>query len=166
MHLEVRVALEGGDGDERLAARRAEALFRAAIGAHRPHRRDEVGELFARRPEELWRQVSATLVKAGIEHGITGAAAAALHGVAPTAIPLTTVGKIYKPQLRCDAAQRLVARLVTEQLAIAGARVQVNEGGRRGLRVSVTLPEKARLSAPAVEQALAGFLFEAEVVVG
>ena len=82
------------------------------------------------------------------------------------AIPLTTVGKIYKPQLRCDAAQRLVARLVTEQLAIAGARVQVNEGGRRGLRVSVRLPEKARLSAPAVEQALAGFLFEAEVVVG
>ena len=82
------------------------------------------------------------------------------------AIPLTTVGKIYKPQLRCDAAQRLVARLVTEQLAISDARVQVSEGGRRGLRVSVTLPETARLSAPAVEQALAGFLFEAEVVVG
>ena len=82
------------------------------------------------------------------------------------AIPLTTVGKIYKPQLRCDAAQRLVTRLVTQQLAIAGARVQVNEGGRRGLRVSVTLPETARLSAAAVEQALAGFLFEAEVVVG
>ena len=82
------------------------------------------------------------------------------------AIPLTTVGKIYKPQLRCDAAQRLVARLITEQLAISDARVQVSEGGRRGLRVSVTLPETARLSAPAVEQALAGFLFEAEVVVG
>lgn len=82
------------------------------------------------------------------------------------AIPLTTVGKIYKPQLRCDAAQRLVARLVAEELAIADARVQVNEGGRRGLRVSVALPETARLSAALVEQALAGFLFEAEVVVG
>ena len=27
------------------------------------------------------------------------------------AIPLTTVGKIYKPQLRCDAAARLVTRV-------------------------------------------------------
>ena len=30
------------------------------------------------------------------------------------AIPLTSVGKIYKPQLRCDAAARLVTRVVRE----------------------------------------------------
>jgi len=81
------------------------------------------------------------------------------------AIPLTSVGKIYKPQLRCDAAARLVARVVREQLALPDARVQVNEGGRRGMRVSVTLPQSARQSVPAVEQALAAYLFEAQVAV-
>lgn len=79
------------------------------------------------------------------------------------AIPLTSVGKIYKPQLRCDAATRLVTRIVHEQLALPDARVQVNEGGRRGMCVSVTLPEASRLSVPVVEQALAAYLFEALV---
>jgi fatty-acyl-CoA synthase len=81
------------------------------------------------------------------------------------AIPLTSVGKIYKPQLRCDAATRLVTRIVHEQLALPHAHVQVNEGGRRGMRVSVTLPAASRLSVPVVEQALAGYLFEAQVTV-
>jgi len=81
------------------------------------------------------------------------------------AIPLTSVGKIYKPQLRCDAAERLVTRVVREQLAVPDARVQVSEGGRRGMRVSVTLPESARSSMPAIEQALATYLFEAQVTV-
>ena len=82
------------------------------------------------------------------------------------AIPLTSVGKIYKPQLRCDAASRLVTRLVRDQLALPDARVQVQEGGRRGMRVSVTLPEAAAASVPAVERELAGYLFEAEVRTG
>ena len=51
------------------------------------------------------------------------------------AIPLTSVGKIYKPELRCDAAARLVRRVVHEQLALADAEVSVSEGGRRGMRV-------------------------------
>lgn len=79
------------------------------------------------------------------------------------AIPLTSVGKIYKPQLRCDAAARLVNRVVREQLALPDAQVQVSEGGRRGMRVSVTLPQAARSSVPAVERALAAYLFEAHV---
>lgn len=82
------------------------------------------------------------------------------------AIPLTSVGKIYKPQLRCDAAARLVKGVVGDQLGLPGARVQVSEGGRRGMRVSVTLPQAARFSVLAVEQALASYLFEAEVMVG
>src|SRR6185436_16211549 len=53
------------------------------------------------------------------------------------AIPLTSVGKIYKPQLRCDAAARLVTRVVREQLALRDAQVHVSEGGKRGLCVSV-----------------------------
>lgn len=79
------------------------------------------------------------------------------------AIPLTSVGKIYKPQLRCDAARRLVARLVQRELGLADAQVQAHEGGRKGMRISVTLPEAARLSVPSVEQALASYLFEAQV---
>ncbi|CAN5900211.1 acyl-CoA synthetase [soil metagenome] len=78
-------------------------------------------------------------------------------------IPLTSVGKIYKPQLRCDAAERLVTRVVREQLGVADARVRVTEGGRRGMRVEVTVPVADRLAIPAVEQALASYLFESRV---
>jgi fatty-acyl-CoA synthase len=79
------------------------------------------------------------------------------------AIPLTTVGKIYKPQLRCDAAARLVKRILRDELGLRDAGVQVSEGGRRGLRVSVRLPAAAHLSVPAVEQAFAVYLFETQV---
>ena len=82
------------------------------------------------------------------------------------AIPLTSVGKIYKPQLRCDAAVRLVSRLIHDQLGVADARVQASDGGRRGLCVSVSLPESARLAVPAVEQALSSYLFETKISVG
>jgi fatty-acyl-CoA synthase len=81
------------------------------------------------------------------------------------AIPLTSVGKIYKPALRCDAARRVVTRVVQEQLALRDAEVHVNEGGRRGLRVHVKLPRAASASAPAVERELSPYLFEAEVAV-
>jgi fatty-acyl-CoA synthase len=86
-----------------------------------------------------------------------------IHIVA--AIALTSVGKIYKPQLRCDAAARLVSRLVREQCGIADAKVQASEGGRHGLRVSVVVPQAARSAVPAIEQALSKYLFESQVVV-
>ncbi|MEO8311236.1 MAG: AMP-binding protein [Caldimonas sp.] len=79
-------------------------------------------------------------------------------------IPLTSVGKIYKPQLRTDAATRLVTRLLRDQLALVDAQVQVSDGGKRGMRVRVTLPAAAAAALPAVERALAGYLFESEVV--
>ena len=82
------------------------------------------------------------------------------------AIPLTSVGKIYKPQLRCDAAVRLVARVVREQLGIQDAHIQATEGGPRGMRVGVTVPHAARLAVPAIEQALSTYLFETQVAVG
>ena len=82
------------------------------------------------------------------------------------AIALTSVGKIYKPQLRCDAAARSLTQVLHEQLGLPGARVQVSEGGRRGMRVHVRLPQAARASVPVVEQALAAYLFESQVTVG
>jgi fatty-acyl-CoA synthase len=82
------------------------------------------------------------------------------------AIPLTSVGKIYKPQLRCDAAARVVTQVVRERLGLAAAQVRASEGGRRGMKVSVTLPAGAAASAAAVQEALSGFLFESDVAVG
>jgi len=80
-------------------------------------------------------------------------------------IPITSVGKIYKPQLRCDIATRAVTRLVRDELALGDAQVQVNEGGRRGMRVRVTLSSAARSELPKVEQALSAYLFESVVAV-
>ncbi len=79
------------------------------------------------------------------------------------AIPVTSVGKIFKPALRCDAAAHVVSAMLREQHGLPNAQVQVSAGGARGLVVSVTLPAAAAAALPAVTQALAGFLFEARV---
>jgi fatty-acyl-CoA synthase len=81
------------------------------------------------------------------------------------AIPVTSVGKIFKPRLRCEAAERLVSDLLREQHRLPDAQVQVSAGGPRGLIVNVTLPPAAEAALPAVTQALASYLFEARVVV-
>lgn len=78
-------------------------------------------------------------------------------------IPVTSVGKIYKPALRCDAAARLVTRIVLEELAIHQAEIGVREGGSRGMVVSVNLPAAEASSAQRVRQALGQFLFEVTV---
>nr|WP_319948629.1 AMP-binding protein [uncultured Shimia sp.] len=82
------------------------------------------------------------------------------------AIPLTTVGKIYKPSLRCDAAKTRITDLVRNELGLGNARVDVLAGGSRGMRVTVTLSKDDRSSVEHVETALASFLFEAQVQVG
>lgn len=81
-------------------------------------------------------------------------------------IPLTSVGKIYKPQLRADAAERLVSQIVQDELGVVGARVKAQEGGKRGLLVTVQLPPAAQLAKQRVQEVLASFLFEAEVTLG
>ena len=81
-------------------------------------------------------------------------------------IPLTTVGKIFKPSLRCIAAKQKVMDLVQNEFGIANARVEVVAGGARGMRVTVTLSEGDRSSVTELETVLAAFLFEAQVQVG
>ena len=81
------------------------------------------------------------------------------------AIPLTSVGKIYKPPLRRDAAARLVKQVVQQQLGLQDAEVQAREGGPRGLTVSVSLPHAQRASLSQVRQALSDYLFELELSV-
>jgi fatty-acyl-CoA synthase len=80
------------------------------------------------------------------------------------AIPLTTVGKIYKQQLRCDAAARLVDQVVCRQLGLGEAKIQVREGGPRGMTVSVQLPQAQHAAVPQVQQASSAILFEAQVL--
>jgi fatty-acyl-CoA synthase len=80
-------------------------------------------------------------------------------------IPLTTVGKIYKPALRVDAARRMVADLLAHGHGIAGATVEAHEGGKRGMVVRIALPAAAAAKAAPLREALAAYLFESEVTV-
>ncbi len=81
------------------------------------------------------------------------------------AIPMTSVGKIFKPELRCDAATRMVKQLLSEQFQLVDAQVQVSPGGPRGMRVNVSLPKSSLHIEPAVKHLLDAYLFEAQVQV-
>ncbi|HTT03199.1 MAG TPA: AMP-binding protein [Steroidobacteraceae bacterium] len=87
------------------------------------------------------------------------------HILIVEAMPLTEVGKIYKPRLRLDATARRVTQLIQSEMALPEARVRVSEGGLRGIRVSVTLPAVYGAAVSSVEQALAAYLFESDVTV-
>lgn len=80
------------------------------------------------------------------------------------AIPVTSVGKIFKPQLRNDAVQRLVAQVVAETTGSGGAVIDVVAGGKRGIDVTVTLPVALSGQQGAVEKALDGYLFDYKVM--
>jgi fatty-acyl-CoA synthase len=79
-------------------------------------------------------------------------------------IPLTAVGKIFKPALRLDSTRRLVEGVVHDELGLAGAQVSVTAGGPRGTRVQVVLPADLAERRRDVEAALARYLFEAVVL--
>lgn len=80
------------------------------------------------------------------------------------AIPLTSVGKIFKPSLRCDAARMVVSRLLRDDLNLSEAEIEVAVGGPRGLCVTVTLPSDEAQTLDVVEDALDAFLFESRIV--
>lgn len=80
-------------------------------------------------------------------------------------IPLTTVGKIYKPGLRCIAAKLTMMRVIHGDLGLPEAEIEVADGGARGLRVTVTVGADHGASAAKVRAALAAYLFETKVEV-
>ena len=84
-----------------------------------------------------------------------------IHVVAE--LPVTAVGKIYKPALRADATARVARAAVSRVLGGEGAEVEAFVGGARGMKVVVTLPAGAGAQRGAVEAALGGYLFEAVV---
>ncbi|MCF2523929.1 acyl-CoA synthetase [Bradyrhizobium sp. G127] len=79
------------------------------------------------------------------------------------AIPTTSVGKIFKPQLRTDAVQRLVAQVVAEVMGSGAAVIDVVAGGKRGIDVTVTLPAVLAGQQAVVEKVLDGYLFDYKV---
>ena len=79
-------------------------------------------------------------------------------------IPLNTVGKIFKPSLRCKATKQKVEDLFQNELKITGAEVDVATGGPRGMCVTVTLTEGNHANKKTAEDALNEFLFEAKIV--
>lgn len=79
------------------------------------------------------------------------------------AIPVTSVGKIFKPQLRTDAVQRLVAQVVAEAVGSNDAVIDAVAGGKRGIDVTVTLPAALSGKLAAVEKVLDGYLFDYKV---
>ncbi len=79
------------------------------------------------------------------------------------AIPVTTVGKIFKPGLRCEAALGVVKELMHDQFNLGDAEIEAVAGGPRGMKITVLLSTAAQSSIPEVESALAAYLFEVEV---
>ncbi|MBO9399151.1 AMP-binding protein [Shimia sp. R9_2] len=80
-------------------------------------------------------------------------------------VPLTTVGKIYKPSLRLEAAKRAVSQLIQYDHKLPEAKIAVTDGGTRGMHVAVTLPEQNRSDISAVQSALDEYLFSSSVEV-
>lgn len=78
------------------------------------------------------------------------------------AIPMTAVGKIYKPELRKDAVARSVNAVLSEQ-HIDGAKVDVEIGGTRGMVVNVRLAYATADDARKLQEILNSYLFEAKV---
>jgi fatty-acyl-CoA synthase len=108
--------------------------------------------------------VTADELKAFAEPLIAERPAWPKHVFVIDAIPMTSVGKIFKPQLRNDAVQRIVVEEIVKRVGIDGVSVDVVAGGKRGVDVTVTLPAKHLAKRSAVEAALEGYLFDCKVV--
>jgi fatty-acyl-CoA synthase len=77
---------------------------------------------------------------------------------------MTSVGKIFKPELRNDAARRLVADEVAKAIGAGDVAVDVAAGGKRGMDVIVKLPAQHASKRQAAEAALEGYVFDYKVI--
>ena len=74
------------------------------------------------------------------------------------AIPITAVGKVYRPALRADAALRVLEPLLKTIAVDALLGVRVEPGGKRGLEVTVTLRSASEALRAAVSAELDKFV--------
>ena len=78
-------------------------------------------------------------------------------------IPMTAVGKIFKPALRRSAVERTVQAILSEH-DLTGD-VDVTVGGPRGMKVNVTLSGGHEGGASQLQELLDAYLFEATVTI-
>lgn len=76
------------------------------------------------------------------------------------AIPVTGVGKIFKPELRVDAVRRFVSKAVADAIGSRPVVIDVTAGGRRGMSVSVKFPDPGASVRSTVERTLEGYNFD------
>lgn len=85
-------------------------------------------------------------------------------------MPLTGVGKVFKPRLRWDAAQRVLSRILIDALAGTGAEVAVSVGphGTHGSLAEIVVSCPADASRAQIESAvrerLAPFTLRSEII--
>ncbi|WP_172425048.1 AMP-binding protein [Vandammella animalimorsus] len=75
------------------------------------------------------------------------------------ALPVTAVGKPYKPALRAEAAVRLLEPALRQLSGDAQLQVQASEGGKRGLDVRVRLSQPSPQAQQAIREELDGYAF-------
>jgi fatty-acyl-CoA synthase len=80
------------------------------------------------------------------------------------AIPMTAVGKIFKPFLREDTVRRTVQTILAERHL--GGEVDVTAGGPRGMSVTVTvtLTNDDDTDTSQLQEVLDGYLFQATLL--
>ncbi|MGB0385178.1 MAG: acyl-CoA synthetase [Ardenticatenaceae bacterium] len=78
------------------------------------------------------------------------------------AVPMTAVGKIFKPELRKDAVARAVDAVLREQ-NLDDAEVVVENGGPRGMIVNIKLVQGDADDARQLQDILNGYLFETKL---
>ncbi len=76
-------------------------------------------------------------------------------------VPVTAVGKIFKPALREETVQ-LVVQSILDERDLVGF-VDVAAGGPRGMNVAVSLSDCDDVQAAQLQEALDGYLFKATV---
>jgi hypothetical protein len=69
--------------------------------------------IYGRRPEEVWRRIQERLSTAKIAYAITGMAAATIHGVGPTSIPVTDIR--VDPSVSLENVAMLIGAELTER---------------------------------------------------
>jgi fatty-acyl-CoA synthase len=76
------------------------------------------------------------------------------------AIPVTGVGKIFKPELRIDAVRRFVSQAVSDAIRETAVVITVSAGGKRGMNVGVSLARDDAALRRKVEETLEGYSFD------
>jgi fatty-acyl-CoA synthase len=80
-------------------------------------------------------------------------------------VPVTAVGKIYKPSLREDAVERVVRALLDEAGLRGSVAASEGGGGLRGLRVEITLRDASPADGNRLQGLLDGYLMVSTVTV-